>query len=183
MAPWSKIARPFLGHFLVNLVKTMIGSALVGYGIAQLKLQTEDESSTKKQDSSNTSKDPDQKVDNKQNDEDDDSAARQRPTSPYAPAAFLERYISNFVMIGVGLYLVLPSLASQMLWEAAIPAITATEVAQDLATDSMFGYLKSWKPEKPNWPSVPTLGSGSSGTKAASSGAISVKNFVPSTSD
>ena len=153
MAPWSKIARPFLGHFLVNLVKTMVGSALVGYGIAQLKLQTEDELSTKNQDASNTSKDPDQTVDNKQNDEDDDSAARQSSSSsPFAPTTFLERYISNFVMIGVGLYLVLPSLASQMLWEAAIPAITATEVAQDLATDSMFGYLKSWKPEKPNWP-------------------------------
>ncbi|KAG7354574.1 hypothetical protein IV203_003930 [Nitzschia inconspicua] len=140
MVQWTKIARPFFGHFLVNLIKTILGSALVGYGIAQLNCKYDKRIKDVESDLT-LSKDPIKKK------EEEDLS--QLP-SPYV--AFLERYVSSFVMIGVGLYFSLPSLASQMLWEAAIPAITATEVAQDLATDSVFGYFKGWKPDTGTWP-------------------------------
>jgi hypothetical protein len=165
MVSWPKIARPFIGHFLFNLFKTILGSALVGYGIAQLQPKHE-----------RIQDDPDPALSRdpvKKQEPNTPSSASSSSPSPYP--AFLERYVTSCVMIGVGLYFSLPSLASQMLWEAAIPAITATELVQGLATDSVFGFVKSWKPETKNWPR-PTLGSVSGGSKSA----ITAKNFAPS---
>jgi hypothetical protein len=210
MPRWYKIARPFLGHFLVNLIKTILGSAMVGYGIAQLRFdlpstpstperrrrqqqqqqEEEEEEEEDRAEDSSTSKYPDKNADkeiNKNcNNKEESIPISSSSYSLYA--ALFERYVSSFVLIGVGLYFALPSLASQMLWEAAIPAITATEVAQDLATGSVFSYIKSWKPEKGNyWPMKPTtttgLGSDSFSGRGVGGPGGSVKNFVsPSSS-
>jgi hypothetical protein len=217
MPRWYKIARPFLGHFLVNLIKTILGSAMVGYGIAQLRFdlpstpptperrqqqkqqqqeqeeeEEEEEEEEDRAEDSSTSKYPDKNADKEinKNGNNKEESIPISSSSYSLYAALFERYVSSFVLIGVGLYFALPSLASQMLWEAAIPAITATEVAQDLATGSVFSYIKSWKPETGNyWPMKPTtttttgLGSNSfSGSSVGGPGG-SVKNFVsPSSS-
>ena len=120
MVPWKTLLKPIMAYSLLNLVKTMLGSALVGFGIATLRDKSRD-------------------------DDDNDGGT---PPKDHFFNKRLERYICSTVTIGVGIYLALPSLASQMLWESAIPALTATETAQGYATESMYSYFKSWKPEQ-----------------------------------
>jgi hypothetical protein len=208
MTSWYKIARPFLGHFLLNFIKTILGSGMVGYGIAKLRFHLlltssntggQQEQQQQEQDPS-TSKYPDKNANQDNQDIQNNNKEESSPTlssssssssssslstlSPFY-IAYLERYVGSFVLIGVGLYLSLPSLASQMVWETAIPAITATEVAQDLATGSVVDYIKSWKPEPGNfnyWP-IKSTTTTILGNNDTSAGGGNTKHFASTSSN
>jgi hypothetical protein len=119
MIPWKSLYKPVMAYSLVNLLKIVLGSGLVGFGVASLR---------------------DKSHDNEDDDSDNDKNQFFNKR--------LERYIYSTVTIGVGIYFALPSLASQMLWESAFPILTATETAQGYATESLYGYIKSWKPDQ-----------------------------------
>ena len=115
MAPtllWSQIAKPFSIHFAFNCFKTITGAALIGYGIALTKTirandDTEEDKSTKERKGT-----------------DDDNSNNNINI-------IKKKYIQISITIGFGLFLALPSLISQIVWETMIPTITATDIAYD----------------------------------------------------
>ncbi|KAL3908793.1 MAG: hypothetical protein SGARI_002905, partial [Bacillariaceae sp.] len=129
------------GYFLLNLVKTIFGSALLGYGVATLRNKASDTEGN--DDGGGGASNGKERKNTSKNSPDDANISPEH----FFNDRRLERYISSAVMIGVGLYFALPSLMSQMLWESAIPALTATETIQGVATDSVIDYIRSWKPE------------------------------------
>mmetsp|Transcript_19 Transcript_19/g.28 ORF Transcript_19/g.28 Transcript_19/m.28 type:complete len:135 (+) Transcript_19:1-405(+) len=130
---------------------------MVGYGIAMLRIDGRDATDDNKPESKKGSTDS-------CNDRNDENTT------------IIQKYVSSTVMIACGLFLALPSLTSQIVWESLIPAYTATDVAQDLATDTVIEYIRSWKPET-KWASRSIVGtSGEKGGRGASS------SLLPSTS-
>ena len=150
VVPWGKIAKPFAGHFIINFVKTIIGAGLIGYGITILKNipKIEDDKDTKKRRRGQNN--PQQLNDGDNDDKDDDD----NPTDDNDNVddetnnklMLLHPYISSSIIISCGIFLALPGICSQIVWESLLPGLTASDLAQDLATDSVYGYIKSWKP-------------------------------------
>lgn len=63
----------------------------------------------------------------------------------------------------------LPSLASQIVWESVMPAITATDIAYDMGTESVLGIIPKWNTIIKR-PKIPGLG-GFIGGKGGGEGA------------
>ncbi|OEU08101.1 hypothetical protein FRACYDRAFT_250323 [Fragilariopsis cylindrus CCMP1102] len=115
MAPtllWSQIAKPFSIHFAFNCLKTIIGAALIGYGIAFTKTISSND-------------DTEEDKSSKENKGTDDNNSNNNIN------IIKKKYIQISITIGFGLFLALPSLISQIVWETMIPTITATDIAYD----------------------------------------------------
>ena len=171
MAPtllWSQIAKPFSIHFAFNCLKTIIGAELIGYGIALTKTirandDTEEDKSSKERKGTD---------DDKNNSNNNINIIK-------------KKYIQISITIGFGLFLALPSLISQIVWETMIPTITATDIAYDNAINitklsKMFpklnlkqnlGQLSS---QIIQFPKIINLGGSGSGGSGGSGGSSSV---------
>lgn len=142
MAPWAQIAKPFSIHFAVNCIKTVAGSGLVGYGVAWAVLLRDFD------DDGND--DDDDKSDGENKNKTKDGADTKR-------SGLVRGCIGVATTIGLGLFLCLPSLASQVVWETMIPAITATDVAYDLGTENVRSVLPRWNGIKIPTPKLSSL--------------------------
>jgi hypothetical protein len=134
MAPWTQIAKPFFLHFSSNLVKTVVGTGLIGYGVA-LAL-------TPLSDDDENDKDKDKDKDNGKGDSDNPDPK------------LVRKCVTVTATIGLGLFFSLPSLVSQIVWETMIPGITATDIAYDLGTENVMGILPKWNLQKPKLASL-----------------------------
>lgn len=154
MVPWSQIAKPFSFYFVVNSCKTVVGAGLVGYGFALAAIPEGNEDNATDNDNTGGS------VGNKANtndtvtlDGDSEAIAIVQKTEDDgipngnnndASALLIRRYIKIASTIGFGLFLSLPSLTSQIIWESMIPGITATDIAYDLGTENVRGIIPKW---------------------------------------
>ncbi len=137
MAPWAQIAKPFCLHFTVNLLKTVIGAGFVGYGVALALLPLED-------------------VDKELNDAggSDESKEVAKGDSEDETTRFIRKCVTVTTTIGFGLFLSLPSLTSQVVWESLIPGITATDIAYDVGAENVMGMIPKWNIKKPKLSSL-----------------------------
>ena len=135
MAPWGQIAKPFCGHFALNCIKTIIGAGMVGYGVALAVLPA-----------------------GKNNDLGDKNNSDVVPGSTKDTRnphdQLIHKYITVATTIGFGLFLSLPSLTSQIVWETMIPGITATDIAYDLGTENVIRIFPKWSLKKPDLSSL-----------------------------
>jgi len=129
MAPWAQIAKPFFLHFSSNLVKTVVGTGLIGYGVA-LALTPLD------------------------GDDENDKGNGTVDSSDNPNPKLVRKCVTVTATIGLGLFFSLPSLVSQIVWETMIPGITATDIAYDLGTENVMGILPKWNIQKPKLASL-----------------------------
>lgn len=116
MAPWSQIAKPFSCYFVFNCLKTLCGAGFVGYGIALAV-----------------------------SDDGDDSVVKGKEKKSDGDEMLLFRkYVKVATTVGFGLFLSLPSLFSQVIWESLIPGITATDIAYDVGAENVKAVLPKW---------------------------------------
>eukprot|EP00531_Pseudo-nitzschia_arenysensis_P016269 CAMPEP_0116142952 /NCGR_PEP_ID=MMETSP0329-20121206/15185_1 /TAXON_ID=697910 /ORGANISM="Pseudo-nitzschia arenysensis, Strain B593" /LENGTH=158 /DNA_ID=CAMNT_0003638227 /DNA_START=88 /DNA_END=561 /DNA_ORIENTATION=- len=137
MAPWAQIAKPFCIHFTVNLFKTVIGAGLVGYGVALALLPLEDGDSDQNDASGRI-----------------ESKAVAKADSEDETTRFIRKCVTVTTTIGFGLFLSLPSLASQTVWETLIPGITATDIAYDVGAENVIRMIPKWNIKKPKLSSL-----------------------------
>ena len=137
MPPWLQIAKPFSFHFALNCAKTVIGAGFVGYGVA-LALSKDDDDDDK----------------DNHNDNGNGQEATPAQDNKGATAKLVRKCVTVTTTIGFGLFLSLPSLMSQIVWETMIPAITATDIAYDLGTENVMGILPKWNIKKPKLSSL-----------------------------
>eukprot|EP00536_Pseudo-nitzschia_multiseries_P005014 jgi/Psemu1/64893/estExt_Genemark1.C_900052 len=169
MAPWSQIARPFSFYFAINCVKTVVGAGLVGYGFALAVVEDGDDSDKPKDAEAETTDNNTDTENNcsDHNDQDDPSSL------------IVRKYIKIAATIGFGLFLSLPSLMSQIVWETMIPGITATDIMYDISTENVRGIIPRWDDiiKKPKLPGLGGLIGGKEGLQITASAAVdSVKN-------
>ncbi len=167
MVPWIKLGRAFAGHSFVNGVKTLLGVAMVGWGMSILHPER-------------TLRD-----DPNDDDADDHKDHPKMPSSRLSSMSHTERYVTGFVLIGMGFLVSLPSIMSQIVWEAAIPALHAAEivgndVTSDLFTLGLTDYFKSLKSSVSDWKKP--IGGGSNGRGGDLSRSIAGK-LVPSSNE
>mmetsp|Transcript_14044 Transcript_14044/g.29010 ORF Transcript_14044/g.29010 Transcript_14044/m.29010 type:complete len:158 (-) Transcript_14044:217-690(-) len=132
MAPWAHIAKPLFLHCTVNIFKMLIGAGFVGYGVALALLPLEDDDD----DENGASSGGEKEAVAKENSEDEKTR-------------FIRKCVTVTATIGFGLFLSIPSLASQVVWETVIPGITATDVAYDIGTENVMGLIPKWNLRKP----------------------------------
>ena len=60
-------------------------------------------------------------------------------------ARLVRKCVAAAAAIGTGLFLSLPSLVSQVVWEVMLPGITAADIASDLATEEVTNILPKWR--------------------------------------
>lgn len=142
MVPWVKLGRAFAAYFFANWVKTLLGAAMVGLGMSMLHDPKQDEG-----------------------DHEDDPKSL---SSRFSRMDHTERYVSGSVLIGFGLFMSLPSLLSQVVWETAIPGVSAAsvlgnEVTGDLFTLGVTDYFKSLKSTVRDWKPIGGGGAASRG--------------------
>lgn len=123
MVPWAQIAKPVSIHFAFNCFKTVLGAGFVGYGVALALL-------------------PPPSSDDKNDDNEKEELADPK-------LEFTKRCVISATAIGFGLFLSLPSLISQTMWESMIPGITITDLAYDLGTENLMGKLPKWNLQNP----------------------------------
>ena len=132
MAPWAHIAKPLFLHCTVNIFKMLIGAGFVGYGVALALLPLEEDDD----DENGASSGGENEAVAKGNSEDEKTR-------------FIRKCVTVTATIGFGLFLSIPSLASQVVWETVIPGITATDVAYDIGTENVMGLIPKWNLRKP----------------------------------
>jgi hypothetical protein len=78
---------------------------------------------------------------------------------------WLEReYVVGSMIIGIGLFLAVPSLLSEGFLEAAAPVATASDVVSDVTSNNVLNYLRSWTPSSIGlWKEVSTKVGGGGG--------------------
>lgn len=148
MAPWSQIGKPFSFHFAFNCLKTIAGAALIGHGLAlAAKGRREEDPTNNNQERTAPSKNGGNTTDSQHN----RGNRRTRSSSSAAAAssaALSRRYVQIASTIGLGLYIGLPALISQIVWETMIPAITATDIAYDLSTENLPSFTTALRSPK-----------------------------------
>ena len=136
MAFTRELVQHLSGYVVVNCIKTICGAGLVGFGMVRCHRRLRHEP-------------PDQDDDNVDDDDKDKNKVwddRHRS---------LERdVVVNSMIIGLGLFLSIPSVGSQWFLEAVAPIITASDVVSDVATNNLFKYVRSWKPSSELWDEV-----------------------------
>ncbi|VEU38686.1 unnamed protein product [Pseudo-nitzschia multistriata] len=153
MAPWSQIVGPFSFHFAVNCCKTMVGAGLVGYGVALAATPVDELSEVGDEDEKETTHTPDDSGRMAQKTEVGGSGSN----GNYPSTILVRKYVKIAVTIGFGLFLSLPSLMSQIVWETMIPGITATDIVYDVSTENVRGMIPKWS-EIIKKPTLPGLG-------------------------
>jgi hypothetical protein len=157
MVPWIKLGKVFAGHFFVNWVKTLLGAAMVGYGMSILHNNPR----------RTVCNGPGQEEDDHDDDDGDHKdSPKTSPSFGLSSRNHTERYVSGSILIGFGLFLSLPSLLSQVVWETAIPGLSAasivgTDVTSDMFTLGVTDYFKSLKSTVSDW--KPSIGGGGGG--------------------
>lgn len=137
MAPWTQIAKPFSLYFALNCVKAVVGAGFVGYGVALAVLPEGDDDDTSDNDNDNAAK-----------------PTKESKSSDDRTTELIFKYVRVAATIGFGMFLSLPSLTSQIVWETMIPGITATDIVYDLGTENVLGILPKWNLKKPNLSSL-----------------------------
>ena len=153
MAPWSQIGKPFSFHFAFNCLKTIAGAALIGHGLALAAKGRHEEDPTNNQDRTAPSKNRGNTTDSQHNRGNSRTRSSSSSSSAAAAAAssassLSRRYVQIASTIGLGLYLGLPALISQIVWETMIPAITATDIAYDLSTENLPSFTTALRSPK-----------------------------------
>jgi len=163
MAPWIQIAKPFSYHFACNCLKTIIGSAFIGHGITVLLATTTTTTTTtrtitsrNKSNNNNNDDNDNDDTDNDDNDNDNDDSCddndkhdnNNNNNDNNTTNNNDQKYTSSTIVtvtttIGFGLFLALPSLMSQIVWETAIPVITATDLAYDISRENAGKVISS----------------------------------------
>ena len=141
MAPWAQIAKPFSLYFALNIFKMVIGTGLVGYGVALALLPLEDENDASS--NGDEAAAAAAAADKKSSRNNEDRSTR-----------LVRKCVTVTTTIGFGLFLSLPSLASQVVWETLIPGITASDIAYDMGTENVKGMLPKWNLTKPKLSSL-----------------------------
>ena len=127
MAPWAQIAKPFSLYFAVNCVKTVLGAGFVGYGVALALMP----------------------LDDSDDELDIETGSAESSSKNDRTTRLVRKCVTVTTTIGFGLFLSLPSLASQVVWETFIPSITATDIAYDMGIENVRGMMPKWNIKKP----------------------------------
>ena len=146
MAPWSQIGKPFSFHFAFNCLKTIAGAALIGHGLALAAKGRREEDPTNNQDRTTPSKNGGNTTDSQHNR--GNSRTRSSSSAAASASSLSRRYVQIASTIGLGLYIGLPALISQIVWETMIPAITATDIAYDLSTENLPSFTTALRSPK-----------------------------------
>lgn len=189
MVPWSQIARPFSFYFIVNCCKTVVGAGLVGYGFALAVIPDGDEDNGNDNENggsvgNKTTNDTITLNDNPEAISIVHKTENERTpngNNNEASTLLIRRYIKVASTIGFGLFLSLPSLTSQIIWESMIPGITATDIAYDLGTENVRGIIPKWndiikKPTLSDFGGLIGVKEGLKGLETTTAAVASVRN-------
>lgn len=138
---------------------------MIGYGVA-LAVLPDDDNADEVQEADNADSE------SRGNDTENDGSStiiRKNGTGSDPAMALIHKYVKIAVTIGFGLFLSLPSLASQIVWESVMPAITATDIAYDMGTESVLGIIPKWNTiiKRPKLPGLGGLIGGKVGGEGA----------------
>jgi len=164
MAPWIQIAKPFSYHFAFNCIKTIIGAAFIGHGVALLTTTTRTKNRVEDNDDDNPDHD-EEKSSRKKEEEggggttNNKKKNRNRNTNNNRSKKYNSTVVAATTTIGFGLFLSLPSLMSQIVWETLIPVITATDLVYDISTENAGKMISTATATKlfPKFPNFPKL--------------------------